>query len=96
MTRDRFFHHASAAGMFLFLIMNASTHAQVIEWTRQFGTSAPDNGYAVATALDAIYVPMTARLAVGANLKNCSIGERRYADCSLNGEGLDLYPVGMG
>lgn len=55
MTQDRYFSNTRAAGMLLLLVMNVTTHAQVIEWTRQFGTATTDNAYAVATTLDAVY-----------------------------------------
>ena len=55
MTQSRYLFPTTAPGLLLFLIVSTSTHAQVIEWTRQFGTTAPDNGYAVATTVDAVY-----------------------------------------
>jgi uncharacterized protein (TIGR03437 family) len=40
----------------LLLLVALSSHAQVIQWTRQFGTNRAEEGFAVAVSGDAVYV----------------------------------------
>ncbi len=56
MPRAQLLHRISMFRISVLLLASATGSAQIIEWTRQFGTSRTDYGYAVAASGTAVYV----------------------------------------